>query len=61
MERDLKLDDKSDMRVEDVSLDEHSRDWTPEEEAKARRRLDFRIVPIVAILYLLCFLDRSAP
>ncbi|KAI1330139.1 MFS general substrate transporter [Xylariaceae sp. FL0255] len=32
--------------------------WTPEEEAVVRRKLDWRIVPMVTVLYLLCFLDR---
>lgn len=32
--------------------------WTNGEERKVRRRLDYRIVPIVFTLYLLCFLDR---
>ncbi|KAM0722686.1 hypothetical protein Q7P37_002127 [Cladosporium fusiforme] len=33
--------------------------WTEDEEKKIRRKLDFRIVPIVTVLYLLCFLDRA--
>lgn len=33
--------------------------WTDEEERVIRRKLDFRVVPLVTILYLLCFLDRS--
>jgi hypothetical protein len=33
--------------------------WTEEEERKIRRKLDFRVVPLVTLLYLLCFLDRA--
>lgn len=33
--------------------------WTDDEETKIRRKLDFRLVPIVTLLYLLCFLDRA--
>lgn len=33
--------------------------WSDDEEKKIRRKLDFRLVPIVTILYLLCFLDRA--
>jgi hypothetical protein len=33
--------------------------WTDDEERKIRRKLDFRVVPLVTLLYLLCFLDRA--
>ncbi|TID21558.1 High-affinity nicotinic acid transporter [Venturia nashicola] len=33
--------------------------WTDEEERALRRKLDYHIVPIVTLLYLLCFIDRS--
>ena len=33
--------------------------WTDDEEKKIRRKLDFRVVPLVTLLYLLCFLDRA--
>ena len=33
--------------------------WTDDEETRIRRKLDFRIVPLVTLLYLLCFLDRA--
>lgn len=33
-------------------------EWTPEEEKAVRRKLDYRIVPVVTLLYLLCFIDR---
>jgi len=34
-------------------------DWTEAEETRIRRKIDRRIVPIVTILYLFCFLDRA--
>lgn len=33
--------------------------WTEEEETHVRRKLDWQIVPVCTILYLMCFLDRS--
>jgi hypothetical protein len=30
-------------------------DWTEEEEKAVRRKIDVRIVPLVTLLYLLCF------
>lgn len=33
--------------------------WDEAEETRIRRKLDGRIVPLVTILYLLCFLDRA--
>lgn len=32
--------------------------WTEEEERSIRRKMDWHCVPIVTVLYLLCFLDR---
>ena len=32
---------------------------TPEEEAKIWRKIDMRLVPILALLYLFSFLDRG--
>jgi len=32
--------------------------WTEAEEASIRHKLDWQIVPIVTLMYLLCFLDR---
>lgn len=34
-------------------------DWTEEEETSIRRKIDRRIVPLVTVLYLFCFLDRA--
>lgn len=34
-------------------------DWTEQEETAIRRKIDRRIVPVVTILYLFCFLDRA--
>ncbi|KIX08038.1 uncharacterized protein Z518_02693 [Rhinocladiella mackenziei CBS 650.93] len=33
--------------------------WTEREETTIRRKIDWRIVPLVTLLYLLCFLDRA--
>lgn len=33
--------------------------WTEAEERAVRRKIDWHLVPLVTILYLLCFLDRS--
>ncbi|KAI1126070.1 major facilitator superfamily domain-containing protein [Nemania abortiva] len=44
---------------EDKSSDSvESAGWTVEEETVVRRKLDRQLVPMVTILYLLCFLDR---
>ncbi|KAK3386698.1 major facilitator superfamily domain-containing protein [Podospora didyma] len=33
--------------------------WTEEEETAIRRRIDWHTVPLVTLLYMLCFLDRA--
>jgi hypothetical protein len=33
--------------------------WTEEEEKRIRNKIDWRLVPTVTFLYLLCFLDRA--
>lgn len=33
--------------------------FDPEAEAKLRRKIDWCIVPTVALLYLFCFIDRA--
>lgn len=47
------LEDKSSSDSSDTPIT-----WTVEEETKIRRKLDWQLVPMVSILYLLCFLDR---
>ncbi|KAH8167521.1 hypothetical protein CIB48_g687 [Xylaria polymorpha] len=44
--------------VEDKSSDSAEPGWTVEEETIVRRKLDRQLVPMITILYLLCFLDR---
>lgn len=42
-------------------LSDHSGDevvWTEAEETTLRHKLDWQTVPIVTLMYLLCFLDR---
>ncbi|KZL73165.1 major facilitator superfamily protein [Colletotrichum tofieldiae] len=34
-------------------------EWTEDEERAVRRKLDWHTVPLVTLLYLLCFLDRA--
>lgn len=34
-------------------------DWSPGEESSLRMKLDLRIMPMVFILFLLCYIDRS--
>jgi hypothetical protein len=52
-----------DGRVQDLDQGDPYSDshitWTEEEETRVRRKLDLQIVPMVTLLYLLCFLDRS--
>lgn len=33
-------------------------EWSKDDEARIRRRLDLRVMPVIFILYLLCFIDR---
>ncbi|KAI1735103.1 major facilitator superfamily domain-containing protein [Xylaria scruposa] len=44
--------------VEDKGSDSTELSWTVEEETVVRRKLDRQLVPMITILYLLCFLDR---
>ncbi|KAK3633178.1 hypothetical protein LTR56_015954 [Elasticomyces elasticus] len=39
--------------------DAESLTWDIEEETRIRRKLDWHIVPLVTLLYLLCFIDRA--
>jgi hypothetical protein len=70
MDETLKKNDFSDPAQREISsptssvkneLDSERADlvWTDDEEKRIRRKLDFRIVPLVTVLYLLCFLDRA--
>ncbi|GAB7328668.1 hypothetical protein MBLNU13_g00596t2 [Cladosporium sp. NU13] len=72
MDETLKKNDFSDPAQREInsasptSSDKHEFDgergdlvWTDDEEKRIRRKLDFRIVPLVTVLYLLCFLDRA--
>ena len=33
--------------------------WTEADEKRIRSRMDWRIVPTVFVLYLMCFIDRA--
>ena len=47
------LEDQSHSSDEDVQIT-----WDEKEETAIRHKLDWQIVPIVTLMYLLCFLDR---
>lgn len=40
------------------SSDESELEWTEEEEKAIRHKIDWHTVPLVTLLYMLCFLDR---
>lgn len=50
---DIKSEKQSEIEIEDVQVT-----WTEQEETTVRWLVDFRVVPIMFVLYLLCFLDR---
>jgi hypothetical protein len=41
-----------------TSLSSFVEEWTEAEEKILRNRMDWYIVPMVTVLYLMCFLDR---
>jgi hypothetical protein len=41
--------------VDGLKEDDIGPSWTAEEETAVRRKLDWHIVPVVTLLYLLCF------
>lgn len=43
---------------ENISEAASDLEWTEEEEAAVRRKIDWHTVPLVTLLYMLCFLDR---
>ncbi|KAG9237417.1 major facilitator superfamily domain-containing protein [Amylocarpus encephaloides] len=47
--------------AEKTSSDEESssREWTDLDEKRIRRKIDWRLIPTVFILYLMCFIDRA--
>ncbi|SCZ93505.1 BZ3500_MvSof-1268-A1-R1_Chr6-3g08705 [Microbotryum saponariae] len=49
-----------DANIPEGRLREPDVKFTPEEEAKLYRKVDWRILPILALLYLLSFMDRGA-
>ncbi|KAL2126140.1 hypothetical protein VTI74DRAFT_1613 [Chaetomium olivicolor] len=42
----------------DASMPDSELEWSEEEEAAIRRKIDWHTVPLVTLLYMLCFLDR---
>ncbi|RYP90219.1 hypothetical protein DL770_003682 [Monosporascus sp. CRB-9-2] len=56
------LDEKARLEQQQEDISEgslNSPPWTEAEERTVRRKLDWQVVPLVTLLYLLCFLDRS--
>ncbi|KAG0132863.1 major facilitator superfamily domain-containing protein [Tuber indicum] len=43
---------------ENYEISSNGDSWSAEEEACVRRRLDWRLLPLLTTLYMLCFLDR---
>ena len=54
-EVELKGSEAGSTRSSDVAQGE----WTPEEEKAITRKIDLHLVPLVTLLYLLCFIDRA--
>lgn len=55
-----------DVSVEHVNVktgfssdDALSTEWTEADETRIKRKMDWRLVPTVALLYLMCFIDRA--
>lgn len=57
VEKGDKIDDVAVREPSPVDYSEIS--WKPEEEKTLLRRIDLRVLPGLALLYLLCFLDRT--
>jgi hypothetical protein len=60
--------ERTDFNMTDIKVDEtgkvhhleefdnlEANTWTAEEEREVRRKLDFHVVPVLTIMYLLCF------
>jgi hypothetical protein len=45
--------------VDGLKDSDEERSWTEDEETTVRRKLDWHIVPVVTLLYLLCFVRGS--
>ncbi|KAK8132024.1 major facilitator superfamily domain-containing protein [Apiospora kogelbergensis] len=55
-------DDHIEMADEDLKVEaahEAESSWTPEEEKKALRKLDWCLIPLVGVLYLVSYIDRG--
>jgi hypothetical protein len=47
--------------IEGSQKSEEEVTWTEEEETALRRKLDYHIVPVITLLYLLCFVSFAPP
>lgn len=48
-----------DVKRERVELPVAGVSWTPEEEKKLLRRIDLQLLPIMWLMYLLSYMDRT--
>ncbi|TGZ83492.1 MFS general substrate transporter [Ascodesmis nigricans] len=55
IETDLKATEEASAASSDIANGE----WTEEEEKRVTRKIDLHLVPLVTVLYLLCFIDRA--
>ncbi|KAK3293767.1 major facilitator superfamily domain-containing protein [Chaetomium fimeti] len=53
-----RVNSSKDGDLSDASVPDSELEWTEEEERVLRRRIDWHTVPLVTLLYMLCFLDR---
>ncbi|KAH6622546.1 major facilitator superfamily domain-containing protein [Chaetomium tenue] len=54
----VRVKSSKDGDLSDASVPDSELEWTEEEERALRRRIDWHTVPLVTVLYMLCFLDR---
>ncbi|KAL2185686.1 MFS general substrate transporter [Thermothelomyces heterothallicus CBS 203.75] len=53
-----RVDSTKEAEYSDASVPDSELEWTEEEERAIRRKIDRHTVPLVTVLYMLCFLDR---
>ena len=53
-----RINSSKDGELSDASVPDSELEWTEEEERAIRRKIDWHTVPLVTLLYMLCFLDR---
>jgi len=53
-----RINSSKDGELSDASVPDSELEWSEEEETAIRRKIDWHTVPLVTLLYMLCFLDR---